>query len=116
MGRSSPPLPLGVQRALRSLGAGIRDARKRRRLTVALVAERAMISYVTALKVERGDPAVSLGAYANVLFVLGLADKLGEIAALQHDTAGQQLAAEDLPQRVRLARTPVSKPAKRAKT
>jgi transcriptional regulator with XRE-family HTH domain len=98
-------MPLAAQRAFRALGANIRDARKRRRLTVAIVAERAMIAYGTALKVERGDPGVSIGAFANVLFVLGLADTLGEIGAIQHDEIGQQLASESLPQRVRLTST-----------
>ena len=115
MGRSTPPLPLAVQRALRSLGANIRDARKRRRLTIAVVAERALISYVTAIKVERGDPGVSLGAVANVLFVLGLADSLGDLAAIQHDEVGQQLASEHLPQRVRLTRVANPPPAKRGR-
>jgi transcriptional regulator with XRE-family HTH domain len=104
MGRSTPPLPLAVRRALRDLGANVRDARKRRQLTVALVAERAMISVVTALKVERGDPSASIGAYANVLFVLGLVERLGEIAGIGLDERGQQLAAEVLPQRVRIKR------------
>ena len=43
MARQLPPLPLPVRRACRKLGGDIRDARRRRRLTVAIVADRARI-------------------------------------------------------------------------
>jgi len=36
------------------------------------MAARAFITRTTLLKVERGDPGVSLGTYATVLFILGL--------------------------------------------
>lgn len=64
------------------------------------MAERALITRPTLAKVERGDPAVSLGIYAAVLFVLGLADRLGELADARADTVGLALEEERLPQRV----------------
>ena len=67
--RNSYPLPLS--RALRKFGADIKDARRRRRISVAVMAERASISRVTLNKIEKGDPGVSLGSYAMVLFILG---------------------------------------------
>ena len=36
------------------------------------MAERALISRMTLNKVKKGDPNVSLGIYATVLFVLGM--------------------------------------------
>ncbi len=48
----------------------MRDARKRRQLTMELLAERASISRTTLNKVENGDESVALGIYAAVLFVL----------------------------------------------
>lgn len=64
-------VPIPVLRALRKLGEDIRDARRRRRISTATMAERTTISRMTLHKVERGDPSVSLGAYATVLFIWG---------------------------------------------
>jgi transcriptional regulator with XRE-family HTH domain len=104
MPRTSPPLPVAVARTFRKLGGDIRDARRRRRLPMAVVAERARITPVTLGKVERGDPAVSAGIYATVLFVLGLLDRLALVADPGQDAAGLALEAEHLPERVRLPR------------
>lgn len=94
-------LPLPVQRGLRKLGRDIRDARRRRRIPVTIMAERASISRMTLSKVEKGDPGVSLGIYATVLFVLGLADRIGSLADVTTDTVGLELEEERLPQRIR---------------
>lgn len=97
-------IPLPVARTLRKLGQDIRDARRRRRIPVAVMAERASISRMTLSKVEKGDPGVSLGTYATVLFALGMADRLADIADPRHDVVGRQLEEEHLPQRIRLPR------------
>jgi hypothetical protein len=102
--RSAQGLPLPVSRAMRKLGHDIRDARRRRRIPVAVAAERASISKTTLLKVERGDPGVLAGTYATVLFVLGLLDKLSDVADPGRDTVGLQLEEEQLPQRIRRSR------------
>jgi transcriptional regulator with XRE-family HTH domain len=102
MNRPTPPL--AVRRVLRKLGGDIRDARRRRRIPMAVLAERALISRTTLTNVEKGDPGVSLGAYATVLFVLGFADRLGEIVAAETDAVGLALEEERLPERVRLPR------------
>lgn len=94
-------LPIPVRRVLRKLGQDIRDARLRRRIPTTLMAERASISRVTLAKVEKGDPGVALGNYASVLFVLGLADRLAELADPRHDTVGLGLEEERLPKRIR---------------
>jgi transcriptional regulator with XRE-family HTH domain len=99
--RSNPPLPIPVRRALAKLGDDIRTARIRRRITTTIVAERAFIDRKTLRRVERGDPGVSLGIYAIVLFVLGLTDRLAELADVRTDQVGLQLEEEQLPQRVR---------------
>ena len=105
MNVKSIPIPVG--RALRRLGHDIRDARRRRRIPVSILAERASISRTTLNKVEKGDPGVSLGAYATVLFSLGMIDRLADIADPRHDTVGIELEEEHLPQRIRLRRRPV---------
>jgi hypothetical protein len=93
-----------VVRSLRKLGHDIRDARRRRRIPVAILAERASISRMTLHKVEKGDPGVSMGGYATVLFSLGMQDRLADIADPRHDAIGLELEDENLPQRIRLPR------------
>lgn len=108
--QSSSRTPIPVTRALRKLGHDIRDARRRRRIPVALMAERASISRTTLNKVEKGIPGVSLGAYATVLFALGMADRLSDVADPRHDAVGLKLDEERLPERIRLSRlTPLAK-------
>jgi transcriptional regulator with XRE-family HTH domain len=97
---SATPLP--VLRTLRKMGQDIRDARLRRRIPVALMAERASISRTTLSKVEKGDPGVSFGIYATVLFVLGMTDRLADVASPMHDLLGRHLDEERLPKRIRL--------------
>jgi DNA-binding XRE family transcriptional regulator len=97
-------LPIPVARALRKLGQDLRDARRRRRIPAAVLAERAWISRTTLVKVEKGDPGVSLGTYATVLFVLGLLERLGELADPGKDALGLALEGERLPQRIRRRR------------
>ena len=102
--KSSSTLPIPVARALRKLGHDIRDARRRRRIPVAILAERASMSRMTLNKVEKGDPGVSLGNYATVLFALGMADRLADVADPRHDSVGRELEEENLPERIRLSR------------
>jgi len=104
--RKTAAQPIPVRRALKKLGQDIRDARRRRRITTEILAERASISRATLHKVEKGDPGVSLGNYANVLFALGLADRLASLADVRSDALGLELAEEQLPQRVRQPRSP----------
>ena len=86
-----------VRRALRKLGADIHDARLRRRLPMAVVAERAFTSRSTLQKIEAGDTNVSIGIYAGVLQALGLLEGLSHVADISNDSVGQSLASADLP-------------------
>src|SRR6266446_2708829 len=106
--RSDLVMPLPVRHALRKLGRDIRDARRRRRIPAAVAAQRASISRTTLVKIERGDPGVSMGIYATVLFVMGLSERLADIADPKHDSVGLQLEEEQLPQRIRGPRRPHS--------
>jgi transcriptional regulator with XRE-family HTH domain len=95
-----PSLPLPVKRLLKKVGADIADARKRRRISTLTMCQRAMISRPTLTKIESGDPDVSIGRYATVLFVLGMTDRLGDIADPAHDQLGLDLESESLPKRI----------------
>lgn len=97
-------LPIPVTRALRKLGHDIKDARRRRRIPMAIAAQRASISKPTLIGVERGDASVSIGSYATVLFVMGMADRLADLVDPKNDPVGLQLEEENLPQRIRGAR------------
>lgn len=94
-------LPARVRRELTKLGNDLRDARRRRGLTVAMMVERVGVSKATYLKVEKGDPTVSMGAYAMSLFALGLSGALAGIADSGSDQTGLLLDSKRLPQRVR---------------
>src|ERR1700726_3466374 len=104
--RRSTVLPIPVSRVLRKLGHDIRDTRRRRRIPAAIAAQRASISRTTLVKIEKGDPGVAIGNYATVLFVLGMAGRLGDLAAPKNDPVGLQLEEENLPERIRVARGP----------
>ena len=95
---------LPVSTALRKLGEDIYDARRRRNITMALMAERARIGVITLAKIEKGDSGVSIGGYASVLFSLGMIERLRDIADAGHDLTGQMLANERLPKRVRMTK------------
>lgn len=96
--------PIPVKRALKKLGQDLRNARKRRRIPMHLAAERASISRATLGKIEKGDEGVSLGAYARILFVLGMIDRLAELADSASDELGLELEVENLPKRIRIPR------------
>lgn len=110
------PVPIPVARALRKLGHDIRDARRRRRIPVAILAQRASISRTTLNKVEKGDAGVSLGTYATVLFALGMVDRLTDLADPRHDVVGRGLEEEHLPERIRLPRKQKTKPETKGET
>lgn len=107
--RSSVMLPLPVRRALRKLGHDLRDARRRRRIPLTIAAQRASISRMTLIKIEKGDAGVALGLYATVLFVMGMVDRLADLADPKNDPVGLRLEEENLPQRIRARK---QKPAK----
>lgn len=96
--------PLPVKRALKKLGYDLSNARKRRRIPMQLAAERASMSRATLSKIEKGDEGVSLGAYARILFILGMIGRLAELADSASDALGLELEAEHLPKRIRFSR------------
>jgi transcriptional regulator with XRE-family HTH domain len=74
---------------LEQLGENIKLARKRRKLTTTQVAERADIARSTLYLIESGNPGVAMGAYFNVLRVLGLQEDFLKLAA--DDELGRRL-------------------------
>ena len=104
MGRTTiTPLP-SLQRRLTEVGENLRLARLRRRLSAIQIAERAGISRPTLRSIENGDPSVSFGAYASVLFCLGLESDLAGLAA--DDELGRKLQDAALTVKRRAPRRP----------
>ena len=97
-------LPGAVSDAIRLLGANLRRARLRRRMTVAELATRAQISRPTVQKLEVGHPGTAIAHYAAVLWVLGLDAPLRELAAPDRDEVGLALEAARTPSSVRARR------------
>ena len=98
-------LPPKIRRSLVKLGIDIATARKKRNLTTAMMAERLGVAKSTYLRVEKGDPTVSMGVYAMALFVLGFGDALGDIVDPRRDDQGLLLDAERLPKRIRVKKS-----------
>ena len=101
-------LPIPVLRALRHLGKEINEARRRRRVPIKLMSERAGVSRATIGKIEKGDSTTSIGGYAAVLFVLGMTDRLYDLVSISHDLIGQRLEEEMLPKRIRISKKKTS--------
>ncbi len=84
------------QKIFDAIGENIKLARKRRRrkLTVEQVAERAGIHRATLYRVEKGDPSVAIGIYFNIFRVLNLDKDFSQLAA--DDSFGRKLQDLDL--------------------
>jgi transcriptional regulator with XRE-family HTH domain len=85
-----PPIVFPQEQALLSrLGERLKLARLRRKLSNAIVAQRAGISRTSLYKVEAGDAGATLGTYIRVLAALGLDSDINQLAA--DDKVGRKL-------------------------
>jgi transcriptional regulator with XRE-family HTH domain len=78
-----------AEKILIEFGENIRLARRRRRLSLQQVAERAGIARSTLGLIEKGSPGIAMSAYLQFLFVLGLEKDLLKVAA--DDPLGRKL-------------------------
>ncbi len=74
---------------------------------MSLVAQRAGISVKTLSNIEKGDPGVSIGIFASVLYALGFETPLSNLLDQKQDMFGLLLDEERLPKRARLPKTEV---------
>jgi DNA-binding XRE family transcriptional regulator len=101
-------LPPKVRRSLAKFGADLSLARRKRRLTAAMMSERLGVAKSTYVRVEKGDPSVAMGVYAMALFVLGFGDAFAELVDASRDDEGLLLDAQRVPKRVRPTKGPTS--------
>ncbi len=101
-------LPPKVRRSLKKFGSDIALARRKRNLTTAMLSERLGVAKSTYVRVEKGDPTVTMGVYAMTLFVLGFGDALGDLVDAGHDEQGLLLDAQRVPKRIHPKREPTS--------
>ena len=88
MSKASPTLsalPPEAGSALARLGENLALARVRRKESQRQWAQRIGISVPTLIRLERGDPGVSVGIYATALWMMGRAHALGELADPEKD-------------------------------
>jgi transcriptional regulator with XRE-family HTH domain len=97
-------IPLPAAHALRKLGRDLALARRKRGISTSDMAARLFVSRDTLWRMERGDPTVALGTLATAIFVLGLHDRLANLAAPASDELALHLDERRLPQRIRRPR------------
>ena len=87
-------MPRALSQILELMGEQIKLARKRRHLSMQDIADMATVTRLTISRVEHGDPTVSMGIYARVLYALNLEKDITLLAA--DDTLGRQLQDSEL--------------------
>ena len=100
-------LPPVARSALRQLGENIAIARARRKESQRDWAQRIGISAPTLIRLERGDPTVSMGAYASALWLMGRVQALADVAAPAADLGALELDLRQARRR-RAVRAPAS--------
>lgn len=78
-------MPNAVLVQLRKLGEDLSVARKRRREPLKAWAQRIGVSEPTLVRMEKGDPTVSMAVYATALWLMGRVQAIGNLAAPEHD-------------------------------
>lgn len=94
MTRSSTALaqmPPSTVAALQQLGADLAVARLRRKESLKTWAKRMGVSVPTLLRLEAGEPGVSLGVLATALWLVGRDTTLATLAAPKEDRGALEL-------------------------
>jgi transcriptional regulator with XRE-family HTH domain len=100
-------MPPAASEALRRLGENLAVARKRRKESQRLWAQRLGVSVPTLIRMEQGDAGVGVGIYATALWLMGRVAALPELAAPEHDRGALELDVREAVRR-RAVRSPAS--------
>ena len=85
-----------VQMTADRLGRAIRRARLARKATQKDLAERARMSSLTWLKIEKGEVSIAMGTWLAALEQTGLLGQLDQLAEPELDRVGEALRQEQL--------------------
>jgi len=84
-------LPPIATEALRKLGENLALARVRRKESQRVWAQRIGVSIPTLIRMEHGEPAVTIGVYVTALWLLGRVQELPALADPAHDRGALEL-------------------------
>ena len=93
--------PYQVEQALKRLGANLRTARTRRKLTIGEVAQKIGTGPRAVMDAEKGKPSTTVGVYAALLWAYDLLGPVNELANPITDEQGLALASAREKTRVR---------------
>ena len=85
-----------AQKTAERLGHAIRAARLARKATQKDLAERARMSALTWLKIEKGDTSIALGTWLASLEQTGLLGQLEKLSEPELDRIGEAMRQEQL--------------------
>jgi len=83
-------------RTPRELGAFVRDARKRREMTQAQLADRVRVSRTWIIDLEAGKRSLEIGLVMSVLEILGIVIEVGHPNAVRGHAAAKSAAYNSL--------------------
>lgn len=88
-------IPPQTLRALETMGSHLAVARVRRKESLATRAKRIGVSIPTLMRLESGDPSVSMGIYATALWLIGRDGELARIASPEHDKGALEMNIQE---------------------
>lgn len=88
-------IPPQTLRALETLGSHLAVARVRRKESLSTRAKRIGVSIPTLMRLESGDPSVSMGIYATALWLIGRDGELARIASPEHDKGALEMNIQE---------------------
>jgi transcriptional regulator with XRE-family HTH domain len=96
--------PYPVERAVKNLGANLRKARIRRRLTIQQVAEKIGTGVRAVTDAEKGNAFTGVAVYASLLWLYDLLSAFEDLANPLKDKHWIALADRNEPERARQSR------------
>lgn len=100
MPAKAPEITADTAHQLHAMGDRIRAQRKKLRISATVAAEAAGMSRITWHRIEKGEPAVTMGAWINAVTVVGMTLRIPETEATNANRQGW------IPARIRLADYP----------
>lgn len=100
---------LNARNALKALGANVKIARKKRRISIEGFGERVGVSKSTIIRLEKGDDGISIGTLAMACLVLGQLELITRFLDPGTDDTGLLMEREILPKRIDGSRKDKSK-------